>query len=109
MSHPKRDSVNDAIDLQLCAVSYASFDRAIFWVRKFGNGALIAKVDIEAAFCLLPLHPNSFSLLGYYWLGQFFVDLCLPMGCAISCAFSLNLFGVSCEGGLGIEFGPKLS
>ena len=47
----------------------------------------MAKSDIEAAFRLLPVHPDSFRLLGCRWEGEFYVDRCLPMGCSISCAF----------------------
>lgn len=46
---------------------------------------LLAKTNIEAAFQVIPVHPDSFQLLRCLWLGQYFVDRCLPMGCAISC------------------------
>lgn len=46
----------------------------------------MAKSDIEAAFWLLPVHPDSFRLLGCKWNGAYYVDRCLPMGCSISCA-----------------------
>lgn len=46
----------------------------------------MAKSDVEAAFRLLPVHPQSFHLLGCFWQGSYFVDRCLPMGCSISCA-----------------------
>ena len=87
LSFPKGGSVNDAIDPEACSVSYTSFDAAVHWVRRYGQGALMAKTDVEAAFRLLPVHPDSFRLLGCHWEGQFYVDRCLPMGCSISCAF----------------------
>ncbi|XP_072263103.1 kazal-type serine protease inhibitor domain-containing protein 1-like [Pyxicephalus adspersus] len=43
-------SVNTSIDPELCSVSYASFDSAVGWEKKYEKGALLAKVDIEAAF-----------------------------------------------------------
>lgn len=46
----------------------------------------MAKSDIESAFRLLPVHPDSFRLLGCTWEGAYYVDRCLPMGCSISCA-----------------------
>ena len=64
LSFPKGGSVNDAIDPEACTVSYISFDAAVAWVRHYGRGALMAKSDIEAAFRLLPVHPDSFRLLG---------------------------------------------
>ncbi|CAH2246617.1 PREDICTED: uncharacterized protein LOC100494000, partial [Pelobates cultripes] len=87
LSYPKGSSVNDDIDAALCSVSYTSFDRAVELVRRAGRGALMAKVDVEAAFRLLPIHPSCHHLLGCCFEGGFFVDLCLPMGCSISCAY----------------------
>ncbi|XP_077338353.1 uncharacterized protein LOC143983017 [Lithobates pipiens] len=87
LSFPKGGSVNDFIDPEACTVSYTSFDAAVRWVRRYGRGALMAKADVESAFRLLPVHPDSFRLLGCHWRGKFYVDLCLPMGCSISCAY----------------------
>ncbi|XP_040273667.1 uncharacterized protein LOC120989530 [Bufo bufo] len=86
LSYPAGGSVNDGIADELCSVSYTSFDAAVRWVQRFGQGALLAKMDIEAAFRLLPIHPDSLHLLGFQWEGCFYVDCCLPMGCAISCS-----------------------
>ncbi|KAM4675807.1 LOW QUALITY PROTEIN: uncharacterized protein O3C94_008412 [Discoglossus pictus] len=87
LSYPKGNSVNDGIEKELASVSYASVKQAVRLVRKAGRGALLAKVDIKSAFRLLPVHPVSQQLLGCSILGKFFVDLCLPMGCSISCSF----------------------
>ncbi|KAM4694411.1 uncharacterized protein O3C94_004897 [Discoglossus pictus] len=87
LSYPKGHSVNDGIDQELSSVSYASVKQAVRLVRRAGRGALLAKVDIKSAFRLLPIHPVSQQLLGCAILGKFFVDLCLPMGCSISCSF----------------------
>ncbi|KAM4661937.1 uncharacterized protein O3C94_010581 [Discoglossus pictus] len=87
LSYPKGHSVNDGIDQELSSVSYASVKQAVRLVRRAGRGALLAKVDIKSAFRLLPIHPVSQQLLGCSILGKFFVDLCLPMGCSISCSF----------------------
>lgn len=86
LSYPKGGSVNDGIDPQACAVTYTSFDAAVSWVRKYGRGSLMAKTDVESAFRLLPVHPQSVYLMGCCWQGSYFVDHCLPMGCSISCA-----------------------
>lgn len=73
LSFPKGGSVNDSIAPEECAVTYTSFDAAISWVRRYGQGSLMAKAD-------------SFRLLGCAWNGAYYVDRCLPMGCSISCA-----------------------
>lgn len=87
LSFPKGASVNKGIDPELCSVVYTSFDVAVGWVKKLGPGTLLAKTDIEAAFRLLPVHPDNLHLLGCFWDGGYFVDSCLPMGCSVSCAY----------------------
>lgn len=47
--------------------------------------ALLAKVDIKNAFCLLPIYPGDFELLGIYINGAYYIDKCLPFGCSKSC------------------------
>lgn len=87
LSFPKGGSVNDGISREEASVSYVSFDRAVSLVRKAGRGALLAKSDVESAFRLLPVHPDCFHLLGCALDGQFYYDMCLPMGCSISCHY----------------------
>lgn len=64
LSYPKGNSMNDGIDPQDCAVTYTSIDAAISWRRKYSRGSLMAKLNIEAAFHVLPVHPESFYLWG---------------------------------------------
>lgn len=87
LSFPPGLSVNDGISREEAAVSYVSFDRAIALVARAGRGALLAKTDIESAFRLLPIHPECFHLFGCKFEGDYYVDMCLPMGCSISCKF----------------------
>ncbi|KAM9319925.1 uncharacterized protein PAF06_004366 [Gastrophryne carolinensis] len=87
LSFPRGGSVNDGIAKELSSVSYTSFDFALAMVREVGPGALMAKTDIESAFRLLPVHPDSLYLLGCFFDGGYYVDRCLPMGCSISCAY----------------------
>lgn len=87
LSFPKGSSVNDGIDKEDASVSYVPFDRAVALVRQAGVGALMAKSDIESAFRLLPVHPECHHLLGCQVDGLYYYDMCLPMGCSISCHF----------------------
>ncbi|KAM4809963.1 ubiquitin carboxyl-terminal hydrolase 30 [Rhinophrynus dorsalis] len=87
LSYPEGRSVNDAIDEAQCSVQYQSFEQALQLVIDAGPGALMAKLDIESAFRLLPLHPSSFRYMGCWFQGRYYVDRCLPMGCSVSCAF----------------------
>ena len=40
----------------------------------------MAKLDIQHAFRLCPVHPADWPLLGYMWQDKFFVDIRLPFG-----------------------------
>ena len=44
------------------------------------TGALMAKVDIESAYRLIPVHPQERHLLGIIWKDNIFVDPMLPFG-----------------------------
>ena len=87
LSFPKGDSLNDEIDVELCSVTYATFEEAIVKIRQCGPGALLAKADIKSAFRLLPIAPEAFNSLGFYFDGAYFFDRCLPMGCSVSCSY----------------------
>lgn len=86
LSAPRGNSINEFIDPEICSVNYSSFDQAVNMVQNLGPNAQLGKMDISNAFRLLPIRPEDFSLLGFKFLDKYYVDKCLPMGCAISCA-----------------------
>ena len=86
LSYPEGNSVNSFIDQKYCSVQYTSFDTALNMLSKLGKGAMAARLDIKSAFRLLPIHPSDYELLGYRISDYYFVDKCLPFGCAISCS-----------------------
>ena len=45
-----------------------------------GQGAILAKFDVEGAFRTVPVHPDDRPLLGMGWEGQIYVDKVLPFG-----------------------------
>jgi len=49
-------------------------------IASVGTGALLAKVDIEAAYRLVPVHPQDRVLQGMQWEGMTYVDPMLPFG-----------------------------
>lgn len=55
--------------------------------RLLTQGTLLAKSAIKSAFCLLPVHPDCFHLLGCMLDRLYFHNMCLPMGCSISSQF----------------------
>ena len=103
LSYPKHGeipSVNDGIDPVDAAVSYETFDFVVDLIHHMGRDALLAKVDIENAFRIIPVHPSDRHLLGFSFEGEIFYDRCLPMGCRSSCAifeaFSCAIQWIAC-------------
>lgn len=86
--------MNDFIDKAFSSAQYATFDYAIAQVLKLGN-CLLAKMDLDSAFRLIPVHPDDHNLLGFQLNKQFYYDCTLPMEassfCQILARFSRNL------------------
>ena len=80
LSFPPDRSVNDGIDPSLCSLSYVSIDTVAAIVASLGAGSLIAKIDVESAYRLVPVHPDDRPLLGIEWAGQTYCDAMLPFG-----------------------------
>ena len=80
MSHPEGRSANDGIEPELCSLKYISVDDAVRLVLELGQGTLLAKLDIQSAYRIIPVHPSDRKLLGMSWRGQLFVDSVLPFG-----------------------------
>ena len=67
LSFPHGASVNDGISSDLVSLSYISVDDVAEIVQELGRGALLAKMDIEAAYWLIPVHPQDRILQGMVW------------------------------------------
>ena len=80
LSHPKGGSVNDGIEKELCSLSYASVEAAVRKCLRRGRGCQLTKLDVEAAYRIVPVHPDDRPLLGLCWDGQVFLDTTLPFG-----------------------------
>ncbi|KAJ1146364.1 hypothetical protein NDU88_012641 [Pleurodeles waltl] len=87
LSFPEGTSVNDNIPPEACSVGYATVDDAIDMIKATGRGALLAKDEVESAFRLLPVHPDSFYLLGFQHNNDVYIDKAMPVGCSIACAY----------------------
>ena len=85
LSYPYGFSVNDFIDPKLASVQYTSFDEAVFMLQDLGRNCKLFKMDLLHAFRLLPVKKSMFPLLGFKMNEKFYIDKCLPFGCAISC------------------------
>ncbi len=80
LSFPRGRSVNDGIDGALSSLSYISVDDIAAQAAQLGTGTLLAKVDIESAYRLVPVHPQDHRLLAVKWEGQIYIDTRLPFG-----------------------------
>ena len=74
LSFPRGHSVNDGIDPTLCSLTYSTVDDVADLIATLGQGTLLAKVDIESAYRLIPVHPHDRPLLAVQWDGRFYVD-----------------------------------
>ena len=80
LSFPPDRSVNDGIDPEFCSLSYTTVDDVADVAVRLGVGALLAKVDIESAYRLIPVHREDLPLQAVQWREQIFVDPMLPFG-----------------------------
>lgn len=80
LSHPDGRSVNDGIDQDLCSLTYSSVDQAAQCVVALGRGAQLAKLDLESAYRMIPIHPDDRHLLGMRWKNKVWIDTALPFG-----------------------------
>ena len=80
LSSPEGKSVNDGICKELCSLSYVRVDDIVPVIQKLGQGTLLAKLDVQAAYRTVPVHPEDRHLLGMVWKGSIYVDTTLPFG-----------------------------
>ena len=74
------DSINDYIPKDPYALQFVRVDDAIHILKSLGPGSFMAKTDLKSAIHLIPVHPEDWHLLGFYWQQQYYVDLYLPFG-----------------------------
>ena len=80
LSFPPGLGVNDGIDRDLCSLTYTSVDKVAEVIAALPRGALLAKIDIESAYRLVPVHPLDRPLQAVEWGGALYVDPMLPFG-----------------------------
>ena len=57
LSYPRgSNSVNDGILKDLFSMFYITIDKAVSKILELGPGALLAKIDLNSAFRLIPVH-----------------------------------------------------
>ena len=85
LSAPQNGSVNNGISKEISSLSYISVDWVAEQVVRLGRGTLLAKLDIQSAYRIVPVHPDDRCLLGVKWKGQVFVDCTLSFGLRSAC------------------------
>ena len=82
LSYPDGGSVNEGIDKSLTGMVYSSVVDVAQVLLQWGKGALLAKVDVDSAYRIIPVHPEDHMLLGMSWEDKVYVDKQLPFGLA---------------------------
>ena len=72
--------MNDGIDRQLCSLSYTRIDDVARRIVQLGPGTLLAKLDLQSAYRIVPVHADDRPLLGVRWGNDVFLDAALPFG-----------------------------
>ena len=72
--------MNGEIEPELCSLQYLRLDEVIRRIAETGWGTLLAKMDIESAYRMIPVHPQDRPLLGMQWKGGIFFDSRLLFG-----------------------------
>ena len=80
LSSPAGHSVNDAIPPANCHMQYPSVLDAAKLIRCLGVGTLLAKVDLQHAYRIVPVHSDDHHLLGLRWGDNVYIDTALPFG-----------------------------
>ena len=72
--------MNDGIDRQLCSLSYTRIDDAARRIVQLGPGTLLAKLDLQSSYRIVPVHADDLPLLGVRWGNDVLLDAALPFG-----------------------------
>ena len=80
LSSPAGASVNDAIASDSCHMQYTSVLEAARLIQQLGVGTQLAKLDMQNAYRMVPVHPDDHPLLGIRWGQEVYIDTALPFG-----------------------------
>ena len=77
LSFPSGKSINNGIDPAQTSMAYTTVDEV---TAQALAGTLLANVDIESAYRLIPVLPQDRTLQGVKWKGAIYMDSMLPFG-----------------------------
>jgi hypothetical protein len=81
-SAPDGLAINEEIEKLECQLE--QFDKVMDMLGELPTGTKLIKIDVKAAFRLVPVKPMDSGLLGMQWKGLFYKDNCLPFGLSSS-------------------------
>ena len=64
------DGINDYIDKEDFSIHCATVDDAVAMVTEYGKECIKAKIDLKAAFRMVPIVPEEWDLLGFHSQAQ---------------------------------------
>src|SRR5579859_7716480 len=108
LSSPAGHSVNNNIPLEYGTLTYESFQDALALIASFGQGAVLLKKDLKAAFRHVPMSPYDYWLFIFEWKGEFFMDMFLPFGLQTA-PYHFNLFAEGLHWVFVYEYGWSLT
>ena len=74
LSFPPGHSVNEGISPELASITYAKVDEAVEIIRQLGVGTQLAKLDLQSAYRIVPIHPEDQHLLAieqHTWIAPY--------------------------------------
>ena len=77
-SHPVGTSVNNGISKSLRSLSYINVQDVVRHILELGRGCSLVKIDVDAAFRNIPMHPHDRNLLSMIWDKALYVDTVIP-------------------------------
>ena len=84
--------MKDSIPEAVCSLEYPSVLDGDKLALQFGQGALMAKIDLQNAYRILPIYPDDRKLMGVRWNGQIYVEIALPFGLHLHLQTFFNVF-----------------
>ena len=76
------------------SLHYSTVDNAIGSLLKLDVGELMAKIDLQSAFRMVPVRRADWELLGIHWQNHYYIDNCLPFGLR-SAPYLFNQFAMA--------------
>ena len=75
---PKGASVNDASTHVSASSSIRQWIKMAKAAQSLGDRTLMAKLNVQAAYRLVPVHLDNHSLMGFQWRGAPYIDAIRP-------------------------------